>query len=74
MADMSKGVAAKSLAAAIFMDCRNVMLATLKFSYIGFLKLNHYGTFTYITQYVHSNTTAHNVVKGGHKNSNRPQS
>ena len=45
------------------MDCMNVMLAALKFYCILFLNLNYYGTFTYITQYVHSNSHL-NLMKG----------
>ena len=46
-----------------FMECRNVMLAALKCSCIHFSKLNYYGTFIYITQYVHSDTHL-NLLKG----------
>ena len=60
---MRKGVAVQSLAAEIVMDCGNFMVAALNFSLKHFLKLKYYGTFTYITQIVHS--TAHlNPLKG----------
>ena len=36
------------------MDCGNVMLAALNFSSIHFFKLKYYGTFTFISQIVHS--------------------
>ena len=45
-----------ALAAKILMDCGNFMLAVLNFSIIHFLKLKFYGTYTYTTQIVHSNS------------------
>ena len=52
-ANMRKTVAMQPLASEILMDCGNYMLAALNFSFIK-LKLKYYGTFTYITQIVHS--------------------
>ena len=50
-------------AAEILMDCGNFMVAALNLSLIHFLKLKYYGTFTYITQIVHSNAYL-NLFKG----------
>ena len=52
---MRKGVAMWPLAAEILMDCGNFMLAALNFSLKHVLKLNLYGTFTYIIPIFHSN-------------------
>ena len=49
---MRKGVA---IDRGNLMDCGNVLLAPLNYFLIHFLKLKLYGTFTYITQIVHSN-------------------
>ena len=51
---MRKGVAVWQLTADILMGCGNVMLAALNFSLIPFSKFKYYGTFTYITQIIHS--------------------
>ena len=61
--DMIKGVVPQSLTAEICMDCGNVCLQHWIFSPIHLLKLKYYGTFTYITQIVHSNTQF-NTLKG----------
>jgi hypothetical protein len=49
---MIKGVVAQPLTAEIFMDCGNIMLAALNFSY-----------FNFITQIVHQNAHC-NPLKG----------
>ena len=54
-ADMRKGSDMQTLSAEILMDCGNCLLETLNFSFICFLKLKYYGTFTYIIQYDHLN-------------------
>ena len=47
----------------ILTDCGNFMLEALNFSLEHFLKLKHFGTFTYITQIIHSNASL-NLFKG----------
>ena len=53
--DMLKGVDTRTLSAEILTDCGNCSLATLNFSFICFLMLKYYGTFTFIIQYDHLN-------------------
>ena len=54
--DMRKCMVVLSLTAEFLMDCRNLMLAALKLSLLHFINLKYNGTFTYITEIVHSNT------------------
>ena len=54
VSDMRKVVAVQSLNTEILMDCGNVMLAALNFSFICFQKFKYYGTFIYSTPIIHS--------------------
>ena len=67
---MRKGTDWLTLCAKIAMDCRNFRHAALNSSFIHFLKLNYYGTLTYIAQQIHS-TAQLNLNKGifNHKTS-----
>jgi hypothetical protein len=60
--DMRKGVDMWTLSAEFLTDCGNCLLETLDFSFICFLKLKYYGTFTFILQY--DNLNEHlNLIK-----------